>query len=98
MSAVRIEKDRHRNAMVRRRLLWDGAHVPGAAREIREACAKDVLFWVNYFCWTHNPRLDPAVVPFVTYPFQDEAILEIQDAIRNGRDVARRAATWGRAG
>ena len=88
MSAVRIEKDRHRNAMVRRRLLWDGAHVPGAAREIREACAKDVLFWVNYFCWTHNPRLDPAVVPFVTYPFQDEAILEIQDAIRNGRDVA----------
>lgn len=88
MSAFAIHKDRVRNARVRRRLLWDGAHVPGAAREIREACAKDVLFWVNYFCWTHNPKCDPAVMPFVTYPFQDDAILAIEDAIRHGRDVA----------
>ena len=87
MSSLPIYKDRVKNAKVRRQLLWDGAHVPGAAREIRKACADDVLFWINYFCWTHNPRLDPAVIPFVTYPFQDEAIREIEEAIRSGHDV-----------
>ena len=87
MSSLPIYKDRVKNAKVRCQLLWDGAHVPGAAREIRKACADDVLFWINYFCWTHNPRLDPAVIPFVTYPFQDEAIREIEEAIRSGHDV-----------
>lgn len=87
MSGLAVEKDLGRNARQRRALLWDGAHVPGAAREIREACAKDVLFYVNYFCWTFDPRRAESVVPFVTYDFQDEAILAIQESIVGGRDV-----------
>lgn len=88
MSRFVMPKDPVANAKMRRRLLWDGAHVPGAAREICEACAKDVLFWVNAFCWTFDPRKEQSVVPFITYGYQDEAILEIQDAILSGRDVA----------
>ena len=52
MSRFVMPKDPVANAKVRMRLLWDGAYVPGAAREIRKACAEDILFWVNAFCWT----------------------------------------------
>ena len=88
MSRFAMPKDPVANAKVRRRLLWDGAHVPGAAREIREACKDNILFWVNAFCWTYDPRRKQPIVPFITYEYQDEAILEIQDAVRVGRDVA----------
>ena len=67
MSRFVMPKDPVANAKVRRRLLWDGAHVLGAAQEIRAACAKDVLFWVNAFCWTFDPRRKDSVVPFITY-------------------------------
>lgn len=76
------------NALARRRLLWDAARVSGAARAMREACREDVVFYVNAFCWTFDPRRERSVVPFVTYPFQDEAMREIVGAVRDGRDVA----------
>lgn len=83
-----IPKEIAANARLRRRLLWDGAHVPGAAREIRKACADDILFWINLFGWTYDPRKEQSVVPFLTYGYQDEAIRELEDGIRYGRDIA----------
>jgi hypothetical protein len=84
-------KDMELNAKVRRQLLWDGAHVDGAAKDIWERCSEDPLFYVNMFCWTYNPRLVkdglPSDIPFVAYNFQDDAILSIMDAVRNGYDV-----------
>ena len=48
--------------------------------------SRDILFWVNTFIYTYDPRLDPNVIPFISYPFQDEIILEIQEAIIIGED------------
>lgn len=87
MSAPRVEKRPGKNARVRRALLWDGAHVRGASDEIRAACGKDILFYVNYFCWTFDPRREESCVPFVTYPYQDDAIRAILECVRSGRDV-----------
>lgn len=83
-----IPKDPVANAKLRRRLLWDGAHVSGAAEAIRAECARDSLFWINLFCWTYDPRKKQSVVPFITYDYQDEAIREIEAGIREGRDIA----------
>ena len=47
----------------------------------------DVLFWINTFVWTFNPRLDFPHIPFITYPFQDEFILQVVDAIEKGEDL-----------
>lgn len=57
------------------------------ARAMYQACANDILFWLNTFGWTYDPRLVDPVIPFITYEFQDEAILELQQAIRTGYDL-----------
>lgn len=45
---------------------------------LREACSKDVIFFIDVFCFTYDPRVEPfPKLPFILYPFQEEAILEI---------------------
>ena len=59
-------------------------------------CAKDVLFYINAFCWTYDPRReDHPHVPFVTWDFQDEAIAEVQDAIGHHDIVFRKSRDMG---
>jgi hypothetical protein len=53
----------------------------------KEWCKDDILLWVNTFCATYDPRGENKVVPFVTYPFQDAAILAIQEQVNKGEDV-----------
>lgn len=54
---------------------------------ILEICKKDILFFVNAFVYTFDPRLPNAKeIPFITYPFQDEALLTLQEAIEVGED------------
>lgn len=86
--AIKLPKDMELNRRARMRMLWDGAHDPAAAREIRAQSADDPLFWVNGFGWTFDPRkTDAPDIPFVTYPFQDEAIMKILDCVFAHRDV-----------
>jgi hypothetical protein len=35
-------------------------------------CARDVTHWCNSWCWTYDPRLNPATVPFDLFPKQGE--------------------------
>lgn len=56
----------------RRELLW-------------KMCSRDILFWINAFVWTFDPRLvdggqDPEG-PFISYEFQDELFLAIEAAL-----------------
>lgn len=55
-------------------------------RALRKMCSEDLLFYVNAFCWTYDPRLDSPTVPFITYPFQDETFLDLNEAIGK-RDI-----------
>ena len=86
--SIVLPKDMELNRRARMRLLWDGAHDRAAAREIRAQCADDPVFWVNGFGWTFDPRkTERPDLPFVTYPFQDEAILKILECVFAHRDV-----------
>lgn len=78
----RIPKDIRANlrwrAAVHRRIAKD----PAFAEAIREACAKDILFFINGFCWTYDPRRLPfSKLPLILYPFQEDAVLELTKAI-----------------
>ncbi len=64
------------------------------------ACSHDLLFFVNVFCWTHDPRIvdGSTEIPFITYPFQDDLLLEVDSAIGK-RDLVipksrDQGATW----
>lgn len=58
-----------------------------AADELWEMCRRSLRFFVNGFGWTYDPRLKPAVIPMVLYPFQEEAIEAIDGAIDAPHDL-----------
>lgn len=83
-----VPKTSEINIALRKDLLWLGGHDAEFAKWLRAKCAKDILFWVNLFCFTYDPRKKVKDVPFITYEYQDEAIMAIVDGIRGGYDVA----------
>ncbi len=61
-------------AAVHKRVMED----PEFAEVIREACSRDFIFWLAGFVWTYDPRREPfPKLPFIPYPFQEEAAMEI---------------------
>ena len=63
-------------------------------KAIWQACQEDILFWVNTFVWQFNPRKKEGgkterlkVGPFITWSFQDDAILEMLWCIENDEDL-----------
>jgi len=58
------------------------------SRQLWIMCSRDILFWINTFVFTYDPRRVPfsTVVPFDTYDFQDVAIDELKQAIELGYD------------
>lgn len=53
-------------------------------RDLKRMCSEDILFFCNFAGWVIEPRpkmSDSRILPFITYDFQDEAILDIDAAI-----------------
>jgi hypothetical protein len=84
-----VPKDFDANVRFRRELIQMAVSDKGARRQLRQMCAEDLLFYINAFCFTYDPRRDIRVLPFVTYTdFQDEALLTLADAVAKGYDCA----------
>jgi hypothetical protein len=54
-------------------------------RELWIACSRDILYWVNVFGWTYDPRkissgMTPKL-PFITWEYQDEAFLALDESV-----------------
>lgn len=54
---------------------------------VKDLCKEDILFWVNSFVATYNPRKNPAVIPFITYKYEDDLILDLVDCVKNQKDI-----------
>lgn len=64
-----------------------------AREDILEMCRQDILFLVNAFCWTLDPRklssnssTVGACLPFITWPYQDEALLKLDQWLSEETD------------
>lgn len=57
--------------------------------EVWKACRRDLLFHVNVFGWLYEPRVKSGspVIPWVTWEYQDEGLLALQEAIRKGEPL-----------
>lgn len=83
----RVPKTKKANLRYRR-MIWKLGHDDENARKaILDACRRDILLYINLFCWTYDPRKPSSRQPFITYGFQDDGILEICDAIKKGEDI-----------
>lgn len=81
-----IPRDVKKNLQYRQDVLRMTAADEGTREEFWIACSRDLLFYVNTFCWTYDPRRE-GVIPFVTYQFQNESMTDIADAILEGHDL-----------
>lgn len=72
------------NMLWRRKVILDVIKNPENAAYFKAACSKDILFFVNTFVWTFDPRLEgDKYVPMVLYEFQEDGIVDLLDAIAN---------------
>lgn len=83
----KVPKTLRRNVRYREWLNGKAANDTGLQQAIKEVCRNDILFYVNSFLFTYDPRLVEKKIPFITYPYQDDAIREIQDAMSMGEDL-----------
>ena len=82
-----VPKDFADNLKFRSQALDLAMSSPEVREELWIACSRDLLFYVNTFGWTYDPRKSKGVLPFITYKFQDEGLLQIRDCILEGRDL-----------
>lgn len=52
-----------------------------------QLCKDDILFWVNTFCMTYNPRKTPSTIPFITYEYEDKLIRDLVEKVRKQEDI-----------
>lgn len=84
-----VPKDIEANLKWRREVIKKAGEDTKYAASCREMCAEDILFYINVFCWTKDPRdQNSPVKPFVTYDYQDDAIVELCDAVETGYSLA----------
>lgn len=96
-----VPKELHRNLDYRLALMRAAVADVAMRRDLMALCAEDILFWVNVFGWTFNPKESAgrSILPMVTYEFQDDDILETEKAINEGYDILKEksrdmGATW----
>src|SRR4051812_46395797 len=80
-------KDYEANIDYRLKLMMKLANNKKMQLIVADLCKEDILFWINSFCATYNPRKNPAVVPFITYKYEDDLILDLVDSIKNQKDI-----------
>ena len=55
--------------------------------DVKRMCAANIIFWIDVFCWTKDPRKDPDVLPWICYDaYQPETILDLDSSIENQED------------
>lgn len=82
--ADRVPKNIKENLQWRQRIFSRVMLDPSFASVVKDACFKDPIFFINGFGWTYDPRAKPFTrIPFILYDFQEEAILDVINAIGN---------------
>ena len=76
------------NVRFRRQIFEMAAENIEVQADLWALCNRDILFYINVFGYTLDPRLEPSIRPFILYPFQEQAILEMCNSIDNGYDLA----------
>lgn len=87
-------KDLKANLAFRRQLRVDASKSGAMRSSLMKACAEDILFWFNAFCFVFEPRPRydanghklPKTIPFITWPHQDPIIKALEEYLGR-RDI-----------
>jgi len=67
------------NLAYRKDVLRRCARSPIDRIAFRQACSEDMLFWLNVFVWTFDPRSKHTTRPFITWDYQDETLTKLEE-------------------
>lgn len=81
-------KNMRGNLAFRKKILELAANDLEFKNDIYAMCKRDMLFYINTFCFTYNPRNEAGlmVIPFISYDYQDVAFDDIAYAIERPTD------------
>lgn len=46
---------------------------------VETLCKNDILYFINTFLYTYDPRTEEKIIPLVLYPFQEKFILKLEE-------------------
>lgn len=75
-----VPKTLKENLQYRANLQKNCRNNPKMQASLRHMCSQDILFWINSFCWLAEQR-DGGVIPFITFDYQDDMILRMEQAL-----------------
>ncbi len=87
MTEILYPSNQDENQTYRMKLLMGASNNIQAMSVLHDRCREDVLFWINSFVYTYNPRKIPSMIPFITYKYQDDFILDLVDHIEKQKDI-----------
>jgi hypothetical protein len=82
-----IPKDLTENTKRRYRLISACGKTPELRVLQYKMCRNDIIYWVNLFAATYDPRKNPSTIPFITYPYEDQLLLDLVESIRSQKDI-----------
>lgn len=90
-----LPKSNEGNGAFRYKLITTGGNDLAVRSQILAACKADPIFFINCFCWTYDAKgdkfrelcWDSPHMPFITFDYQDQFILDLVDAIRQGENL-----------
>ena len=74
-----VPKDPKSNMEFRKTILQLCKDDAECRADIWKICRRDLLFYINTFGWTFNPRSKPPLIPMITYDYQDPALQLIRE-------------------
>ena len=80
-------KDYEQNVEFRQTLIGRAQRNTDVRELVYLECRDNILFWVNCFATTYNPRKTPSTLPFITYEYEDKLILELVECVKNQKDI-----------
>jgi len=82
-----IPKDLTENTKRRFKLIYHCAKTPELRAIQYKMCQNDILYWVNLYAATYDPRKTPSTIPFITYPYEDKLLLDLVECIEKQKDI-----------
>lgn len=86
------------NMAYRKSILRAVRESPQLAHEVQCRCKRDILYWINVFGWTFDPRINPPKsrwVPFITYDYQDVLIIDVLRVMGEGDLLVEKSRDMG---
>jgi hypothetical protein len=90
-----VPKTLKENLEFRAKILQAVLDDPSKIRIVKAICEADPLFFLNVFGWTFDPRGIRKKIPFILYPFQEDAILELLGAINDHDALVEKSRDMG---